>query len=44
LARCAAHLAMSTGKAALLKDKVNIAREETIPNIWVGTMVTLTDL
>jgi len=25
-------------KTALLKDKVTIAQEETIPNIWNGTM------
>jgi len=26
------------GKTARLKDKVTIAQEESIPNIWNGTM------
>ena len=31
-------LKSNIGKAALLKDKFTIAQEETIPNIWNGTM------
>jgi len=31
-------LKSNMGKMANLKDKVTIAQEETIPNIWNGTM------
>jgi len=31
-------LKSNIGKTAHLKDKVTIAQEETIPNIWNGTM------
>jgi len=31
-------LKSNIGKTARLKDIVNIAQEETIPNIWNGTM------
>jgi len=31
-------LKSNIGKTTHLKDKVTIAQEETIPNIWNGTM------
>jgi len=31
-------LKSNIGKTGRLKDKVTIAQEETIPNIWNGTM------
>jgi len=31
-------LKSNIGKTARLKDKVTIAQEEAIPNIWNGTM------
>jgi len=31
-------LKSNIGKTARIKDKVTIAQEETIPNIWNGTM------
>ena len=31
-------LKLNIGRPARLKDKVTIAQEETIPNIWNGTM------
>jgi len=31
-------LKSNIGKTACLKDKVTIAQEETMPNIWNGTM------
>jgi len=31
-------LKSNIGKTARLKDKVTFAQEETIPNIWNGTM------
>jgi len=33
-----AFLKSNIGKPARLKDQVTIAQEETIPNIWNGTM------
>jgi len=33
-----AFLKSNIGKTPRLKDKVTIAQEETIPNIWNGTM------
>jgi len=32
-------LKLNIGKMARLKDKVAIAQEEAIPNIWNGTML-----
>ena len=32
-------LKSNIGKTSRLKDKVTIAQEETLPNIWNGTMV-----
>jgi len=37
-------LKSNIGKTVHPIDKVTIAQEETIPNIWNGTMVTSTDL
>jgi len=31
-------LKSNIGKTARLKDKVTVTQEETIPNIWNGTM------
>jgi len=33
-----AFLKSNIGKTARLRDKVTISQEETIPNIWNGTM------
>jgi len=37
-------LKSNIGKTARLKDKVAIAQQETVLNIWNGGLVTLTDL
>jgi len=31
-------LKLNIGKTSRLKDEVSIAQEETVPNIWNGTM------
>jgi len=39
-----AFLKSNIGKTARLKDKVTIAQEETIPNIWNGRLLCLVTL